>query len=71
MCIRALHLIAEKSTEHPEYLEPIIGTMREYMERLVAQVGAEKLDTDAWPAIDPDELDEALRRFRGGDEGPT
>lgn len=61
MLTRALHLIVEK-TELVD-LEPVVVAMRDYMGRLLTQVGAERLNPGDADQLDPAELDDALRKF--------
>lgn len=65
MLTRALHLIVEK-TDLVD-LEPVVVTMRDYMGRLLTQVGAERLNPGDADQLDPVELDVELRRLLGGD----
>ncbi|MEZ0352387.1 hypothetical protein [Mycobacterium sp. pR1184] len=67
MLTRALHLIVEK-TDLVD-LEPVVVAMRDYMGRLLTQVGAERLNPGDAGQLDPAKLDVALRRLLGGDEG--
>lgn len=65
MLTRALHLIVEKTDVVD--LEPVVVTMRDYMGRLLTQVGVERLNPGDADQLDPAELDVALRRLLDGE----
>ncbi|KUI13457.1 hypothetical protein AU191_16845 [Mycolicibacterium acapulense] len=60
LVVYALHVLVDNLTD--EQRQPVVDMLRARAARLVARFG-ERLDTDDSPALDDDELNDALRRF--------
>lgn len=66
LVVHALHVLVDNLTDTQR--EPVVDMLRARAARLVARFG-ERLDTDDGPALDDDELNDALRRFLDDEEG--